>query len=162
MHPTATSPSLEIITQTPPDRLNEDTWIALPAAPLAPRTVIAAGDVVLCASGTATLEVMLVNRPMVMTYKVSPSTFRLGRALRLVKLRWFSLPNILAGEGLVPELIQDEATAENLAQAAERWLDDEGGRSELAKRFNELHAELRCDAAARAADSVANLLEAPK
>jgi lipid-A-disaccharide synthase len=126
-----------------------------------PRTVIAAGDVVLCASGTATLEVMLVNRPMVMTYKVSPSTFRLGRALRLVKLRWFSLPNILAGEGLVPELIQDEATAENLARAAERWLDDESARSELAKRFNELHAELRCDAATRAADAVAKLLEAP-
>jgi lipid-A-disaccharide synthase len=127
-----------------------------------PRTVIAAGDVVLCASGTATLEVMLVNRPMVMTYKVSPSTFRLGRALRLVKLRWFSLPNILAGEGLVPELIQDEATAGNLARAAERWLDDEGARSELAKRFNDLHAELRCDAATRAADSVASLLEATR
>ena len=127
-----------------------------------PRTVIAAGDVVLCASGTATLEVMLVNRPMVMTYKVAPSTYRLGRALQLVKLRWFSLPNILAGEGLVPELIQDEATAENLAQATERWLDDEGARSELARRFNELHAELQCDAAARAADSVAHLLETPR
>lgn len=127
-----------------------------------PRTVIAAADVVLCASGTATLEVMLVNRPMVMTYKVSPATFRLGRALRLVKLRWFSLPNILAGEGLVPELIQDEATAGNLARAAEHWLDDEGARSELAKRFNDLHAELRCDAANRAADSVASLLDMPR
>lgn len=127
-----------------------------------PRGVIAAADVVLCASGTATLEVMLVNRPMVMTYRVSPSTYRLGQALNLVKLRWFSLPNILANEGLVPELIQDEATGANLARAAGRWLDDAAARAELAKRFDELHAELRCDAATRAARSVASLLDMPR
>jgi lipid-A-disaccharide synthase len=125
-----------------------------------PRTVIAAGDAALCASGTATLEVMLINRPMVMTYKVAPSTYRLGQVLKLVKLRWFSLPNILADEGLVPELIQDDASGENMAAAVNDWLDDEPRRAALRARFDALHEELRCDAAARAAQAVAGVLDA--
>lgn len=124
-----------------------------------PREVIAAGDAVLCASGTATLEVMLVNRPLVMTYIVAPSTYRIGKALNLVKLEWFSLPNILANEGLVPELIQHEATAENLAGAAERWLNDPDEASALKWRFAELHQSLRCGAAGKAAEAVRGLLE---
>lgn len=124
-----------------------------------PRTVIAAADSVLCASGTATLEVMLVNRPMVMTYRLSPSTYRLGKMLNLVKLRWYSLPNILANEGLVPELIQDEATPENLADATGRWLDDDDKVQSLRARFREMHDELRCGAGDKAADAVARLLE---
>ncbi|MEJ2563528.1 MAG: hypothetical protein P8Z42_12705 [Anaerolineales bacterium] len=123
-----------------------------------PRTVIAAADCVLCASGTATLETLLVNRPLVVTYRVAPSTYRIGRLLNLVKLEWFSLPNILADRGLVPELIQDEATPENLALAAETWLDDSDARSELGLAFSELHDRLRCNAAGRAAEAVAGLL----
>jgi lipid-A-disaccharide synthase len=124
-----------------------------------PRGVIAAADCVLCASGTATLETMLVNRPLVMTYRLAPSTYRIGRMFRLVKLSWFALPNILAGRGLVPELIQDDATPENLARAATAWLDDAAARSELRRAFHELHERLRCDAAERAAAAVAGLLE---
>jgi lipid-A-disaccharide synthase len=123
-----------------------------------PRSVIAAADTVLCASGTATLEVMLVNRPLVMTYRVAPSTYRLGKALNLVKLKWFSLPNILADEGLVPELIQNEATAENLADAADRWLNDDAARERLFARFRSLHETLQCDAGRKAAQAVAGLL----
>jgi lipid-A-disaccharide synthase len=123
-----------------------------------PRTVIAAADCVLCASGTATLETLLVNRPLVMTYRVAPSTYRIGRWLNLVKLEWFSLPNILAGHGLVPELIQDEATPENLARAVEAWLDDDAARAALKQAFSELHENLRCNAADRAAAAVADLL----
>jgi len=123
------------------------------------RTVIAAADCVLCASGTAALETMLVNRPLVVTYRVAPSTYRLGRLLKLVKLEWFSLPNILAGRRLVPELIQDEANPENLAAAATRWLDDEAARATLHNDFLALHERLRCDAARRAAAAVAGLLE---
>jgi len=123
------------------------------------RAVIAAADCVLCASGTATLETMLVNRPLVMTYRVAPSTYRVGRLLKLVRLEWFSLPNILAGRGLVPELIQDEATPENLAVAAGRWLDDGAARDALRRDFLALHERLRCDAARRAAEAVAGLLE---
>lgn len=123
-----------------------------------PRGVIAASDVVLCASGTATLEVMLVNRPMVMTYKLAPSTYRLGQALNLVKLEWFSLPNILARERLVPELIQDEATGPRLAAETRRWLSDDTASEALRSRFSEMHAGLRCDAASKAAEAVAELL----
>jgi lipid-A-disaccharide synthase len=125
-----------------------------------PRAVIAAADSVICASGTATLEVMLVNRPMVMTYRLSPSTYRLGKLLNLVKLQWFSLPNILADEALVPELIQDDATAENLASATARWINDEPGVEALRSRFLQLHESLRCGAGDKAAGAVARLLEA--
>lgn len=123
-----------------------------------PRTVIAAADCVICASGTATLETMLVNRPLVMTYRLAPSTYRIARALKLVKLQRYALPNILAGRGLVPEFIQDDATPENLAAAAESWLDDAAAREALRGAFLELHETLRCDAARRAADAVAGLL----
>jgi lipid-A-disaccharide synthase len=105
---------------------------------------------------------MLVNRPLVMTYIVAPSTYRIGKALNLVKLDWFSLPNILAGKPLVPELIQDQATGGNLADAAERWLDDPQSVEALTRQFRELGRELRCDAAARAAAEVAAQLERPK
>ena len=127
-----------------------------------PRSVIAAGDVVICASGTATLEVMLVNRPMVMTYRLSPSTYRLGKLFKLVKLQWFSLPNILANEELVPELIQDEASADRLAQASDAWLKDSDRVRRLQTRFQQMHESLRCGAGAKAADAVAKLLETPR
>lgn len=124
-----------------------------------PQTVIAAADLVLCASGTATLEVMLVNRPLVMTYRIAQSTYKIGYFFNLMKLKWFSLPNILAGEELIPELIQDHATAENLAEAAEKWLGDEQAIAALKARFRELHQSLRCNAASKAADAVARLLD---
>ena len=126
-----------------------------------PRSVIAAADTVLCASGTATLEVMLVNRPLVMTYRVAPATYRVVKILNLFKLKWFSLPNILANEGLVPELIQNEATAQNLADATDRWLNDEAAREQLSGRFRQLHQSLECNAGRKAAEAVASLLGKP-
>ncbi|NNK33717.1 MAG: lipid-A-disaccharide synthase, partial [Xanthomonadales bacterium] len=89
------------------------------------RTVIASADAVMCASGTATLETLLVNRPLVMTYVISASSYQLAKQLRLIRPQSFSLPNILAGEALIPELIQKEATGPALAAAVSRWLDDE-------------------------------------
>ena len=123
-----------------------------------PRTVIAAADSVICASGTATLETMLVNRPLVMTYRISPASYQLAKHLRLIKPQLFALPNILAGEELVPELIQQDATGENLAAETGRWLEDENARARLQKRFDELHERLRCNASERAAEAVAGLL----
>jgi lipid-A-disaccharide synthase len=127
--------------------------------PNRPRQVMAAGDVVLCASGTATLETMLVNRPLVMVYRIAASTFWLVKNLRVIKRQLFALPNILAGEALVPELVQDEATGERMAAEIERWLDNPGLRGKLRHRFNELHSELRCEASERAANAVSGLLD---
>jgi lipid-A-disaccharide synthase len=124
-----------------------------------PRTVIASADAVMCASGTATLETLLVNRPMVVAYRISPSTYQFLKYSRLLRMQDFSLPNILAGETLVPELIQHEAVSGRLSSEINRWLDDEQARNDLRQRFLELHARLRCAASARAAQAVGGLLE---
>jgi lipid-A-disaccharide synthase len=123
------------------------------------RTVIAAADTVICASGTATLETMLINRPLVMTYRISASSYYLAMALGLGKQPFFALPNILAGQRLIPELVQQQATGEELAAATERWLDDPGSRSVLKQRFLQLHRQLECGASVRAAEEVCRLLE---
>ena len=125
----------------------------------APRTVIAAADVVLCASGTATLETLLVNRPLVMAYRVAATTAFLVKHLRILKQQHFSLPNILAGETLVPELTQNEVSGENLARETAKWLDNEAARDSLEQRFLDIHNDLRCDASMRAAEAVSELLE---
>lgn len=116
--------------------------------------VMTAADVVVCASGTATLEVMLVNRPMVVCYRLAGATYTLVKYFRLVKSRFFALPNILAAESLVPELLQHEVTGERIAQEVSRWLDQPGLRDALTQRFDQLHRELRTDAAATAAAAV--------
>ena len=127
-----------------------------------PRQVMAAADVVICASGTATLETMLVNRPMVMAYRVARPTYLMAKHLKLIRPQLFALPNILAGEPLIPELLQDQATGENLAREALRWLDNPREAEAVRRRFDGLHAQLRCDASARAAEAVAGLMNAER
>jgi lipid-A-disaccharide synthase len=123
-----------------------------------PRTVIAAADAVMSASGTATLETLMVNRPMTVAYRVSTATYQIAKHLKLVRPQLFSLPNILAGELLVPELIQHEATAIRLAAETTRWLDPEGPRETLRQRFLEIHDQLRCNASKKAAEAICALL----
>jgi lipid-A-disaccharide synthase len=148
--------------QTALQRFDQGQASAIQAFEGRVRTVIGAADVVLCASGTATLETMLVNRPMVVAYRLAPATYHLAKGLRLVKRQWFALPNILAGERLVPELIQAEVTAERLAREARHWLTDTHAREVLHARFDALGRELRCDASNRAADAVAAVLGAAR
>ncbi len=123
------------------------------------RQVMAAADVVLCAAGTATLETMLVNRPLVMAYRLARPTYLMAKHLKLIRPQLFALPNILAGERLVPELIQDEANGDRLAEEALRWLGNPQQAAALRERFGDLHRQLRCDASGRAAAAVAGLLE---
>lgn len=123
-----------------------------------PRDVIAAANTVMCASGTVTLETLLINRPMVTAYRLAPATYHLAKQLRLVRPQHFALPNILAGATLVPELIQNEATPERLAAETARWLTDPQRRERLGSRFEALGAELRCNASERAADAVLQVL----
>ena len=95
---------------------------------------------------------------MVMTYRLARPTYLLAKHLKLIRPQFFALPNILAGESLVPELIQDEANAETLAKEALHWLDHPAETSALRRRFNELHERLRCGAGERAAAAVAGLI----
>jgi lipid-A-disaccharide synthase len=118
-----------------------------------------AADVVLLASGTATLEAMLCKRPMVVAYKVSALTYRLVKGLGMLKVERYALPNVLAGETLVPELMQQDCTPENLAGGILRWLRDPAAVTGLQPRFRELHLALRRDASARAADAISEFLQ---
>jgi lipid-A-disaccharide synthase len=120
------------------------------------RTAMAAADVVLLASGTATLEAMLLERPMVVAYRVAPVTAWLARRLLLVS--HFALPNLLAGRELVPEFIQDAATVANLGPAVLHWLDDGEAREALVAEFDALHVQLRRNASQQAAAAIAELL----
>ncbi|MGG2399748.1 lipid-A-disaccharide synthase [Pseudomonas sp. SH1-B] len=113
---------------------------------------LAACDAVLIASGTATLEALLYKRPMVVAYRVAPMTYRILK--RLVKSPYISLPNLLAERLLVPELIQDAATADALAQAVAPLID--GGQVQT-EGFDVIHRALRRDASVSAADAVLKL-----
>lgn len=117
---------------------------------------MAAADAVLLASGTATLEAMLLKRPMIVAYQLAPLTWQIVR--RMVKVPHVALPNLLAGEALVPEYLQDDATPPALAAAVLGMLDDTARRERLQARFTELHEQLRQDAAAQAAEVVLELL----
>jgi lipid-A-disaccharide synthase len=119
---------------------------------------LASADVVLVASGTATLEAALFKRAMVVAYRLSPFTAWLLR--RMVRVKAVALPNLLLGEFVVPEFLQEEADGENLAQAVLNLLDDADLRAKLAVRFDLLHQILRRDAARRAAEAVIGLMSA--
>jgi len=117
-----------------------------------------ASDAVLLASGTAALEAMLCKRPMVVAYRLAPLSHAIVRAFGLLKVEHVSLPNVLAGEPLVPELLQDDCTPERLAAALLPLLRDRAIADTLLPRFRELHLQLRQDASARAAEAVEELL----
>lgn len=120
------------------------------------RDALAAADVVLVASGTATLEAALLKKPMVITYKMAGASWLLMR--RMGYQPYIGLPNILAGEFVVPELLQHDATAENLAQALLNALNDSVVGARLAQRFSAMHRELKCNTAEQAAKAVLPLL----
>ena len=124
------------------------------------RRALAAADVVLVASGTATLETALFSRPMVVAYKLGFITAFLLRTLGLVKIKHFSQPNLLAGKELVPEFFQEAASAPNLANALARWLEHPEEVAGVQREFALIHTRLRCDGAERAAAEVGALLEA--
>ena len=118
---------------------------------------MAAADVVLVASGTATLEAALLCKPMVITYRMSPASHWLLKGKGY--LPYYGLPNILAREFVVPELIQDDATAANLSQALLNLLGDIGVRDRIVRRFTKLNASLSRGAARQAALAVLPLLQ---
>lgn len=114
----------------------------------------------LLASGTAALEAMLCKSPMVVAYRMKPLTYWLAK--RLVKTPYISLPNLLANEALVPELIQDECHPQQLAEALDHYLKSDIATqsvvTQLKARFLQLHQLIRCDADKQAAQAIKDVL----
>ena len=111
-----------------------------------------AADGVLVAAGTATLEAALLKRPMVITYKMSGLTFWLMKRKKLQP--YVGLPNVLAGKFVVPEILQDDATPENLAQALLKLMEDKKAMEELEAQFTTMHLQLKQDTAQKAAQAL--------
>jgi len=116
------------------------------------REALAACDVALVASGTATLETALARKPMVITYKMAALTAWLMR--KMGYLPWVGLPNIIAGEFVVPEILQEDATPENLSQAVLNSLNDPVVNRKLPERLERIRLLLRKDTAARASEAI--------
>ena len=118
------------------------------------REVLTAADVVLVNSGTATLEAMLLKKPMVMSYRLGPATYAI--VSRLVKTKFFALPNILAGHELIPELIQDAATPQALSEAVLAMFNPQI-RDKLVTEFDAIHRQLRLNSGNQAAEAILTL-----
>ena len=117
---------------------------------------IAASDFVILASGTASLEAMLLRRPMAVCYKLAPLSYAL--ASRIVKVDHMAIPNLLAGERLVPEYVQNDANSENLLREIERFMEHRAPSEELLEKFAEQHNFLRRNASTQAANAIHELL----
>ena len=125
------------------------------------REALIACDVALVASGTATLEALLCKRPMVVAYRLGAATAWLLRRFRLVRTDHFAQPNLLAGRRIVPEIFQEEVTAERLGRELLDWLDDPARVAAVVDEFRGIHASLRRGSAARAAEAVIAMLGGP-
>ena len=125
------------------------------------RAAMITAEATLLASGTASLEAMLCKSPMVVGYRMKPFTYFLAK--RLVKTKYVSLPNLLADEMLVPELIQEDCNPTNLAEKLSQYLSEDKSavqnRHVLLQRFAELHQRIQCNADQQAAQAVIDLLE---
>lgn len=124
------------------------------------RTVMQASDQILMASGTAVLEGMLVGRPMVAAYRVAPLTAKIIRTFNMIKSKYYTLPNNLADEYLVPELIQEEITADNVFDRVDnQFQQDQKSKNHMLNRFAEIHKQLRQNASDKAAQALVALMD---
>lgn len=119
--------------------------------------VMAAADIVVVTSGTCTLETMLYKKPMIIAYRMSKLTYQLAKLL--VKTPYIGLPNLLANEKLVPELIQDEVKPETICQMILDYLDNPEKVQTLQNKFTELHQELRADTASSVSEAILGVVK---
>lgn len=119
--------------------------------------VMAAADVVLVASGTATLETMLHKKPMVIAYRTSNFTYQIGK--RVLTIKQIGLPNLLSNESLVPEFIQEDADPEKMSAALFDYLDHPEKVMQLEKKFTEMHLQLKQNAGEQAARAVLSVVQ---
>ncbi len=123
------------------------------------QTALIAADVVLVASGTASLEAALCKRPMIVVYRLGALSAWVVRRLNLVKSKFFSQPNLLADRRVVGEYFQEQIAPESIAAELLMWLDDPGRRAILEQEFLGIHLDLKRDASARAAQAIMALLQ---
>jgi len=116
-------------------------------------------DVLLLASGTASLEALLAKTPMVVSYVLSPSNYWIARSLNLIKIEYVSMPNLLAGAALVPELLQQDADVPIIGPWVYRLLTSATARSRQIDAFEAIHRQLACNADTQAARAVVELIE---
>jgi len=154
--PTASRATRELFQQAL--RRNEATGLPLSLLFGHPHEALTAADVALVASGTATLEAALIKTPMVITYRQAPLSWMAMR--RMGYLPYVGLPNILAGEQLVPEFLQDKATPGTLANALLELLHDALAQRRQVEKFHEIHVLLRQDTAQKAAEAVLGVIDA--
>jgi lipid-A-disaccharide synthase len=124
------------------------------------QTALIAADVVLVASGTASLETALCKRPMVVVYRLGAMTAWVLRRLKLVKSKFFAQPNLLADRRVVSEYFQEQIVPESIGAELLMWLDDPERRASLEQEFARIHADLRQGGSARAARAILDLLDA--
>lgn len=122
------------------------------------RDAMGAADIVVLASGTAALEALLLKRPMIVAYKLSALTFWLIMFFKLMKVTRFSLPNLLSGKDLVPELMQENARVDNVVREVSLLLDHPEKADAVVDEFQTIHNQLRLNASERAADAVLDLI----
>lgn len=142
--------------------ISQDEWAATCAAVHVvdgqSHAVMVASDLLLLASGTAALEGLLSKRPMVVAYKIAPLTHFIVKGLGILKVDRYSLPNILSGERLVPELMQEDCTPAAIASELARLRTDPAVSRTLLPRFLAIHEQLRKDSSVAAAQAIAALL----
>jgi lipid-A-disaccharide synthase len=163
-------PDLQFIAPMATARARETFQSKRTEVPAAPKILLlegraqqalAASDAAIVASGTATLETLLSRRPMVVAYRFGALTAFLLRTLRLVKVPYFSQPNLLLGRPLVPEFLQEQVSGAALGEALLGRLSDPAYLRQLDEEFLKVHETLRGGAAARAAEAILALLSAP-
>lgn len=123
------------------------------------REAMAAADLVLTASGTATLEALLSKRPMLVAYRLHPLTYWLVTRLRLIKVRHAAMANLLVGRELAPEFLQERCRAERMGPALLALLDDAERRAEIEQTYRRVHLQLKRNAAHRAAEAILALID---
>jgi lipid-A-disaccharide synthase len=162
-------PEIQFISPMASSRVRQAFERKIAEVPLAPtislfdgqaQRVLAAADAVIVASGTATLETLLSRRPMVVAYRFGAITAFVMRRLGLVKVPYFSQPNLLVGRRLVPELLQEQVSGESLGTALLRELGDRDFLTELEREFRKVHETLRLGGAARAASAILDCVRA--
>ena len=164
-------PDIEFVSPLASARVRQAFERKIAEVPLAPtirlfdgqaQRVLAAADLVLVASGTATLETLLSRRPMVVAYRFAAMTAFVLRRLGLVKTVFFSQPNLLIGRRLVPEFLQEQVSGESLGNALLRELDDRDHLAEMEREFRKIHETLRLGGAARAASAILECARGPQ